>query len=63
MPHLNKSDLTLTNITAGVSDGDLPIVLNPALSTEDVVDARRHFVPLVVVTKAKGVGIKKQRTF
>lgn len=52
LPYLNKSDLALTNITAGVSDGDLPIVLDPALPTENVVDARGHFVPLVMVSKS-----------
>ena len=56
LPHLNKCDLALTNITAGVSDGDLPIMLNPALSTENVVDAGRHFVPLIVVSKSTTKG-------
>ncbi len=53
LPHLDKSDFALTNVTAGVSDGDLPIVLNPALSTENVVDAGCHLVPLIVVSKSK----------
>lgn len=52
-PHLNKSDLALTDITAGVSDGDLPVVLNPALPTENVVDAGRHLVPFIVVSSSR----------
>lgn len=52
-PHLNKSDLALANVTARVSDGDLPVVLNPALSAENVVDAGRHLVPLVVVSRSR----------
>lgn len=59
LPHLNKSDLALTNITAGVSDRDLPIVLNPALSTENVVDAGRHLVPFIVVSKSRKRKFKK----
>lgn len=51
-PHLYKSDLALTNVTVCVSDGDLPVVLNPTLSTENVVDAGRHLVPLIVVSKS-----------
>lgn len=62
LPHLNKSDLALTNITAGVSDGDLPIVLNPALSTENVVDAGRHLVPLIVVSKSRKRKLKTTLT-
>lgn len=58
LPHLNESDLALTYITAGVSDGDLPIVLNPALSTKNVVDAGRHLVPLIVVSKSREMELK-----
>lgn len=61
LPYLNKSDLALTNITAGVSDGDLPIVLDPALPTENVVDARGHFVPLVMVSKSVVFKKKKKK--
>lgn len=53
MPHLDKSDLALTNITSGVSDSDLAIVFNPALSTKNVVDAGRHLIPLIVVSRSK----------
>ena len=52
-PHLNKRDLALANVTAGVSDGDLPVVLDPALATENVVDAGRDLVPLIVVSKSE----------
>lgn len=51
--HLDKSDLALANIAVGVSDWDLPIVLDPALTTKDVVDAGCHFVPLIVIPKSK----------
>lgn len=52
--HLDKSDLALANIAVGVSDWDLPIVLDPALTTKDVVDAGCHFVPFIVIPKSKG---------
>ncbi len=53
----------MTNITAGVSDGDLPIVFNPALSTENVVDAGRHLIPLIVVSKSRKKEVKNQIYF
>lgn len=34
-----------------VSDEHLPVVLDPALATEDVVNAGRHLIPLKVVPK------------
>ena len=37
--HLNESDFTLTDITAGVLNGDFAVVLNPALPTQDVMNA------------------------
>lgn len=58
LPHLNESDLALTNITAGISNGDFPIVLDPALSTENVVDAGRHLVPLIVVSQSRQMELK-----
>lgn len=56
MAYLDESDFTLTDIAAGVLDGDLAVVLNPALSTQDVMNAWRHFVPLVVISQAAGEG-------
>lgn len=48
--HLDKSDLAVADIAAAVPDGNLPVVLNPTLAAENVVDAGRHLVPLVVVS-------------
>lgn len=56
LTHLNKCDLALANITAGVSDGDLSVVFNPTLSTENVMDAGRHLVPLIVVSRSRKQG-------
>lgn len=50
--HLNKSDLALANVTVGVSDGYLAIVLNPSLSTDNVMNAGSHLIPLIVVSKS-----------
>lgn len=52
MPDLFKSDLALTDVTAGVSDSDLSIVLNPSRSAEKVVDTGCHIVPFIVVSKS-----------
>lgn len=52
LPHLYKCHFTLANITVNVFNGHLPVVFNPALATEDVMDAGRHFVPLIVVPKS-----------
>lgn len=48
--HLDKSNLAVADIAAAVPDGNLPVVLDPALAAQDVVDAGRHLVPLVVVS-------------
>lgn len=58
MSHLDKSELALANITAGVSYGQLSVVLYPALSTQDVVDTRCHLVPLIAVSHSIGIYIK-----
>lgn len=50
--HLDEGDFTLTDIAAGVLNGDFPIVLDPALTTQNVVNTRCHFVPLIVVSQA-----------
>lgn len=36
--HLDEGDFTLTDIAAGVLNADLPIVLDPALTTQNVVN-------------------------
>lgn len=51
--HLNKGDLALTDVAAAVPDGDLAVVLDPALPAENVVDAGRHLVPLIMVSSAR----------
>lgn len=53
IPDLNERDPALTGVTAGVSDGDLSVVLDPALSAEEVVDAGRHIAPFVVVSESR----------
>lgn len=40
----------MADVAAAVPDGNLPVVLNPALAAQNVVDAGRHLVPLVVVS-------------
>lgn len=51
IPDLDKSDFTLAGVIVDIFDGHFSVVFNPALATEDVVDARCHFVPFVVVPK------------
>lgn len=53
-PHLDKGYFTLAHIAVNVFDGHLPVVFDPALATEDVMDAGSHFVPLVVVPETGG---------
>ena len=52
--YLDKGEFTQTSTALGVSDGDLPVVLDPAPATEDVVYAGGHLVPLVVVPEPEG---------
>ena len=47
--YLGEGEFTLD---VAVSDGHLPELVHPALSPQDVVDTRGHFVPPVVVTMA-----------
>lgn len=49
--HLAESDLAVAGAVPRVPDEHLPIVLNPALATQDVVNAGCHLVPLKVVPK------------
>lgn len=55
LPHLDKCDFTLAVVTVDIFDGHLSVVFNPALATQDVMDAGCHFVPFVVVPKAGGI--------
>lgn len=50
--NLHKCDFTLAGVTVDVFNGHLSIVFNPALATQDVMNAGRHFVPFVVIPKA-----------
>lgn len=61
-PHLHKSDFAVTSITGAIPDGDLPVVLDPALSAQNVVDARCHLVPLIVVPKSRQGKLKMTLT-
>lgn len=53
MSYLKKSDLALTDVTGVVFDVDLSVVLDPAWSTEKVVDAGCHIFPFIVVSISK----------
>lgn len=46
---LDEGDLAGADVALGVSDDHLAVVLQPALLTQHVVDARHRLVPLVVV--------------
>lgn len=50
-PNLHKCDFTLAVITVDVFNGHLSIVFNPALTTQDVMNAGCYFVPFIVVPK------------
>lgn len=49
--HLAEGDLAVAGAVLRVPDEHLPVVLNPALATQDVVNAGRHLIPLKVVPK------------
>lgn len=49
--YLAEGDLAVAGAVLCVPDEHLPIVLNPALTAQDIVNARRHLVPLKVVPK------------
>lgn len=51
-PHFYKCDFTLTDVTVDIFDRHLSVVFNPALATQDVMDAGCHFVPFIVVTES-----------
>ncbi len=48
--HLDKGDLAGADVALQVADGDLAVMLQIALLTEDVMDAGHHFVPLIVIS-------------
>lgn len=48
---LAKGDFAVAGAILCVSDKHFPIVLDPALATQDVVNTGRHLVPLKVVPK------------
>lgn len=47
--YLAKGDFAVTGAILCVSDKHFPIVLDPALATQDVVNTGRHLVPFKVV--------------
>lgn len=49
--HLAEGDFAVAGAVLGVPDQHLPIVLDPALAAQDVVDAGCHLVPLKVIPK------------
>lgn len=49
--HLAEGELAVAGAVLRVPDEHLPIVLDPALATEDVVNAGCHLIPLKVVPK------------
>lgn len=52
--HLDKCDFTLADVTVDIFDNHLSVVFDPALATQDVVNAGCYFVPFVMVTKTGG---------
>lgn len=48
--HLDEGNLAGADAAFEVADGDLSVVLQVALLTEDVMDAGHDFVPLIVVS-------------
>ena len=51
--HLAEGDLAVTGAVLRVPDEHLPIVLDPALAAQNVVNAGRHLIPLKVVPKSE----------
>ena len=47
--HLDEGDLAGADVALEVADGDLPVMLQVTLLTEDIMDAGHHLVPLIVV--------------
>lgn len=51
MVHLDEGDPAGAGVALQVADGDLAVMFQVSLLTEDVMDAGHHFVPLVVIAK------------
>lgn len=51
MLHLDEGDPAGAGAALQVADGDLAVVFQVSLLTQDVMDAGHHFVPLVVISK------------
>jgi len=51
--HLGKGQLA-NNVQLVVGYGDLSIVLHPPLASENIVDARRRFIPRVMLFMPTG---------
>lgn len=51
MVHLDEGDPAGAGVALQVADGDLAVMFQVSLLTEDVMDAGHHFVPLVVISK------------
>lgn len=49
-PDLDKGDLASAHVALCVPDDYLAIVLQPALLTQHIVDARHSLVPFIVIT-------------
>ena len=60
MSDLDEGELADAGAAPDVSDGDLPVVLDPAPAAQDVVNAGGDLVPLVVVAETGG-GDEKRR--
>lgn len=58
--YLAEGDLAVVGAISRVPDQHLAVVLDPALPTQDIVDAGSHFVPFIVIPKPF-VGRKKER--
>lgn len=53
MFYLDEGQFAEAGTALCVSDGDLPVVFDPASPTEDVVYAGGDFVPFIVISKPK----------
>lgn len=53
--YLDEGEFAKAGAALCVSDGDLPVVLDPPPSTEDVVHTGGDFVPLIVISKPKHI--------
>lgn len=51
MLHLDEGDPAGAGAALQVADGDLAVVFQVPLLTQDVMDAGHHFVPLIVISK------------